>query len=219
MALVPPRLLRLLLVRHGETEDNARGVFQGQRGRGLNLVGRRQMFRLGARLSSAPVDALFSSDLDRAVESADILGQGRFLIGKDARLREVDVGAWTGLSAIDIQERFPDEWAAWHAGLDVPRGGGETYEALASRVLAALGDIVRGAEEAREIVVVSHGAAIKSVVSSLLGLSGARRRAMGPVENASVTVLRPFAGEVPFQLLTWNDTSHLTGPGTATSPG
>ncbi len=208
---------RLLVVRHGETEENRVGVFQGQRGAGLNQVGRAQIAQLGARLAAVPIDGIWSSDLLRAHESASILVASLPraplpTIQTDVRLREVDVGAWTGLSFAEVEARFPEEWAAWRAGLDVPRGGAETYAALARRVEEALEDISRGMEGAGNVLVVSHGAAIKSVVARLLGMSVAGAQAMAPMRNASVTVLQRRRGLARFQLVSWNDTSHLGDP-------
>src|SRR5690349_6865123 len=121
----------LLLARHGETDDNARLIFQGQGGGSLNARGRAQAERLAARLVSS-LDVIVSSDLTRARETAEEVARATHVeIVFDQKIREVDVGAWTGLAYEEVERRFPEEWAAWRAGLDVPRGGGETYAALA----------------------------------------------------------------------------------------
>src|SRR5580693_3655695 len=121
---------QLLLVRHGETDDNRNQIFQGQLGCGLNALGRDQAARLGVRLAAGVVRpvALCTSDLDRARETAEILGAALGLAPTlDPDLREVYLGAWQGLTHDEIAARFPDEHAAWRAGRDVRRGGGETY--------------------------------------------------------------------------------------------
>src|SRR4051812_29727980 len=106
------------LARHGETDDNVRLVFQGQGGRGLNDRGRAQAERLASRLRQVAVTAIVSSDLERAVETARIVGGACAVEPSiDPALREVDLGSWTGKSHDEVAEQYPDEWAAWSAGL------------------------------------------------------------------------------------------------------
>jgi len=202
------RYARLLVVRHGETAENAIGVFQGQGGRGLNEVGRAQAERLAERLASIPIDRFYASDLQRARETAEILARGAD-VAHDRALREVDVGDWTGLAYEEVEERFPEEFAAWRDGLDVRRGGGETYAELAARVRGAL-EVIADRHPGELVCVVSHGAAIKSVIASLLELHDPGRRALVAMANTSVTVLEraPFG----FKVLVFNDTSHLGDP-------
>lgn len=200
---------RLILVRHGETEDNRRQVFQGQLGRGLNALGREQAGRLAARLSGAAERpaAIVCSDLERARETAEILGAALGLVPTlDPDLREVHLGRWQGLSHAEIAERFPDEWAAWRAGQDIRRGGGETYAELGVRVsrsLSAIADARPGAT----VLAVSHGAALKSFVAHVLGLGSAGMRAFRVQANTGVTVVERAEGS--WRLLVWNDEAHL----------
>jgi len=197
----------LLLVRHGQTADNASHVFQGQGGRGLNDEGRRQARQLAQRLRTAGVDRIVSSDLERATETAGIVGEALSLsFEPDQALREVDVGAWTGLSYAQIAERFPEEWAAWGKGSDIRRGGGETYAELAVRIAGAL-DRVVGADDAETILVVSHGAALRSFVCRLLGLPAQGTRVLAGMVNTAITTVT--VDEHGMRLLSWNDSAHL----------
>ncbi|CAN5825595.1 hypothetical protein BH11MYX4_BH11MYX4_41520 [soil metagenome] len=152
----------LYLARHGETDDNARLVFQGQTGKGLNARGRAQARRLAERMHKSRVSSIFTSDLERAVETSLIVGAACGVEpGMDPDLREVDVGLWSGKSHHEIRELYPEEWAAWSDGLDLRRGGGETYAELAARIERAVARIC--ATDARDpVLVVSHGGAIKS---------------------------------------------------------
>jgi broad specificity phosphatase PhoE len=200
----------LLLVRHGETDDNKNLVFQGQLGRGLNALGRDQAARLAARLVRAVVrpSALYASDLDRAHETAAILGGALGLEpALDADLREVYLGTWQGLAHAEIAARFPDEWAAWRAGRDIRRGGGETYAELGERMARALGRIAR-THEGSAVLVVSHGAALKSFAGTVLGIGAEGQRAFRVQQNTGVTVVERRDGS-PFRLMTWNDAAHL----------
>src|SRR5687768_15102812 len=134
---------KLLLIRHGETDDNHNRIFQGQGGEGINARGREQAKRLAARMSGAPfgvtggpveksaaarLDVLYCSHLVRARETADILGEAFALTPiEEPGLCEVDLGAWQGLDDDEVALRFPDEWEAWRCGRDIKRGGGESY--------------------------------------------------------------------------------------------
>lgn len=207
------------LARHGETADNARRVFQGQAGSGLNRLGRAQAARLAERMRLAPPSAIVASDLERAVETARIVSEAcGIAVELDKGLREVDVGAWTGKSYEQVAELFPEQWAAWESGLDVRRGGGETYAELAERIERAIAGIAaRWSDSAevekaavRRILVVSHGGAIKSWIAKLLGLSADGLRALGGVANAGITVVeRDARGR--HRIHSWNDTAHLEG--------
>ena len=200
----------LYLARHGETEDNARLIFQGQSGKGLNARGRAQAQRLAERMRKARVTTLVASDLERAEETARIVGLACDVVHSvDVDLREVDVGSWTGKSHEEIAELYPEEWSAWSAGVDLRRGGGETYAELAARVeRAVLRIAAMGARD--PILVVSHGGAIKSYVAKMLGVSAEGLRALAGVGNCSLTIVeRDDRGRL--RLHAWNDTAHLDG--------
>jgi broad specificity phosphatase PhoE len=202
--------LTLLFARHGETPDNRSLVFQGQGGRGLNALGRAQAARLAERMKLVRPDVIVSSDLERALETATIVATAcRLDIETDADLREVDVGTWTGKSYAEIEARYPEEWAAWSNGLDVRRGGGETYGELADRVERAVARVAI-AHPRRRVLLVSHGGAIKAYVAKILGVSAEGLRALAGVGNAGVThVERDARGRS--RLLGWNDVAHLEG--------
>ena len=200
----------LYFARHGETDDNARLIFQGQGGKGLNSRGRAQARRLAERMRKSMVTTIVTSDLQRAMETAVIVGDAcRVEPSLDPDLREVDVGRWTGKSHEEIEELYPEEWGAWANGLDLPRGGGETYAALAQRIERAVTRIA-GMDARDPILVVSHGGSIKSYVAKLLGVGPAGLRALAGVGNAGLTVIeRDDRGRV--RLHAWNDTAHLEG--------
>jgi len=200
----------LYFARHGETDDNARLVFQGQGGKGLNSRGRAQARRLAERMVKARITTIVASDLERAEETARIVGLACGVVhSADPDLREVDVGAWTGKSHREIAELYPEEWSAWSSGLDVRRGGGETYTELAQRIERAVVRIA--ATSARDpILVVSHGGSIKSYVAKILGVDSAGLRALAGVGNAGLTIIeRDSQGRS--RLHAWNDTAHLEG--------
>lgn len=204
--------LFLHLARHGETADNARRVFQGQGGTGLNRLGRAQAARLAERFRHAPPAAIVTSDLERAVATARVVAEACAVpIELEEGLREVDVGAWTGKSHEEIASAFPEEWSAWESGVDVRRGGGETYEELAGRIEATMASIAgRLGLKDQRILVVSHGGAIRSWIGRLLGISVEGSRTLSAVGNCALTVVE-WDARGRHRLHSWNDVAHLEG--------
>jgi probable phosphoglycerate mutase len=128
----------LRAIRHGESTMNAAGLWQGQADPSLSEEGRRQAHALASTLPA--VDLLVTSDLRRAQETAEIVaGQLGVPMAPEPKLRELDVGAWSGLPHAEIAARWPEEHARFRAGDPLVRpGGGESRIALRARVTAAL---------------------------------------------------------------------------------
>lgn len=179
----------LLLARHGETDWNAVGRWQGRADPPLNDRGRSQAAALAATLLGAHVDAVVSSTLARAAETADIVAAslGLLPVARDADLGEIDVGSWSGLTRAEVAERFPEGFARWQAG-DIGHDG-ETREQLAARVVAAL-HRVAAAHAGGRVLVVTHGGAIRAARRHATGDPGA------PVANGSVVVLAVRNGAI-----------------------
>lgn len=201
----------LLFARHGETADNRRLVFQGQSGKALNALGRAQAKRLAERMRLHPPDVILASDLERAHETAKIVAEAVGLpIELDPELREVDVGSWTGKSHEEVRELYPDQWNAWANGIDVRRGGGETYGELSERIERA---VARAATTyaGKRVLLVSHGGSIKAYVAKLLGVSADGMRALAGVGNCGLTAIERDLRTHKSRLHAWNDTAHLEG--------
>jgi len=134
---------RLLLARHGETDWNRLGRWQGQADIPLNSTGREQAIALAARLRKESLAAIYSSTLRRAVETAqEVAALHRMNVCRDARFNELKLGAWEGLTRREIAARDPELLAAWEADrLSTRPPGGEGVEELEQRVLAALREI------------------------------------------------------------------------------
>ena len=149
---------RLLLVRHGESTWNVAGRWQGQADPPLSELGERQAVAARSAAATDAPDAVWTSDLARARRTAELLAEPHGLTPRaDARLRERDVGEWSGLTRAEIEER----WPGWLAARRSPTGF-EGDEPLAARVLAALRDIAIAAPGAT-VVVVTHGGVIRAV--------------------------------------------------------
>ena len=154
----------LLLARHGETDDNVQPIrFQGFRDTPLNDTGREQAHELAERVATEfpPIAALWSSDLSRARETAEIVGSRISLEPRlDPRLREANRGEWEGHLFIDIKRSDPERFAAWmRAGPEWRFPGGESLLEQQDRVSAALSDI--HAEAELPALVVCHGGSIR----------------------------------------------------------
>ncbi|MDQ6716235.1 MAG: histidine phosphatase family protein [Actinomycetota bacterium] len=163
---------RIVVLRHGQTEDNAAGVWQGHRDSALSEVGRAQAERVAPVLAALDPQLVVSSDLQRASATAgavaDLLG---VKVDLDERLREVDVGQWQGRTSAQVREDDADLLAALGRGEDVRRGHtGETVAELALRARAALEDVVARLELGRVALVVCHGWTSRAAVASLVGL-------------------------------------------------
>lgn len=158
---------RLLLVRHAESLWNAAGRWQGQADPGLSARGREQARGLGTRLAGEAVEALVASDLERAAETARIAARALGLEARlDPRLREHDVGAWSGLTHAEIAARWPDDYARFRAGdTELRPGGGESRRMLAARVARAAAELA--AEHAGRLVLVTHAGWLRALVPGL----------------------------------------------------
>jgi broad specificity phosphatase PhoE len=157
----------LLLARHGETDDNREPVrAQGFRDTQLNETGRHQAAELARRVADEEIASLWSSDLARSRETAEIVAtQIGLPVRLDARLREGSRGRWEGRRFIDIAQDEPERYAAWRrAGADFRFPEGESLREQQARVLAALADISR--EGALPALVVCHGGSIRVVLCS-----------------------------------------------------
>jgi broad specificity phosphatase PhoE len=161
-----------LLFRHGESEWNAEDRWQGQGDPSLTETGRCQVQRAAQALvenpETPPIQQIISSDLKRASQSAQILGDALGLEPRyDSRLRELDVGEWEGLSHDEIAKRWPVDYAAFRGGDTAVRlGGAESWALLTTRFRKALGELAQ-AHPGQTLLVVAHGGAIRSAVPDL----------------------------------------------------
>jgi probable phosphoglycerate mutase len=173
---------RILLVRHGETDWNRDRRMQGHSDQPLNDTGRGQARALADELAKEPLEAVYSSDLSRAQETARIVADAHGLqVTTLPDLRERHFGTWEGLSDAEIQERFPEQIASGALG------DGETREEMDRRVLEALQQIARE-HPGSTVLVVSHGGPLRSVLRHC-EIDGVER-----VENCHVLQLEAVDG-------------------------
>ena len=181
----------ILLVRHGETDWNRERRWQGHADPPLNEHGRAQARALADRLAADGIGAVYASDLRRARETAHIVAERLALpVAADPRLREVDVGEWSGLTHPEIEERFPESFRRWQRYDGPGWERGETYEEMGRRVVEALVEIAAKHGDER-VLVVTHGGPIRALGAAIDGLSHMdARRSAGVVGNCSVALVR-----------------------------
>jgi broad specificity phosphatase PhoE len=158
-----------LLIRHAESTWNAGSRWQGHGDPPLTARGRAQAIALAARLEGEGIDLLIASDLARSVETAAILGARWGLVPQhDARLREIDIGAWTGLTREQIAEREADLLARFEAeDLEARPGGGETRLEIRARVRRAAAELA-AAHRGRCLALVTHLGVIRALAGAEL---------------------------------------------------
>ena len=190
---MPPPERHLLLARHGETDWNAAGRWQGHTDVPLNATGRAQALALAARLRAEGVRAIATSDLCRARGTAEIVGEalGLEVHLVDGAQRERAYGAWEGLTRCECAARFPEEWARHVSDPRSPPPGGESADALLARVVPA---VHRAAERlASPTLLVTHGGVMRAFLAAALAAPGAPPRF---IPNVGVWRVRLVAGRV-----------------------
>jgi probable phosphoglycerate mutase len=193
---------RIVVVRHGETGANRAGLWQGATDTELSDDGRDQVRRLGAVIAADPPDLVVSSDLGRAVSTAEALG---LPFETDPRWREADLGVWEGRPFDEIMRSHADDLAALARGDDIALGGGERISGVAERTTDAFEQLAGRVGPGGTAVVVSHGVAIVTLVASVVGI--ARPAPLRLMANTGIGAFSVGARGV--QLLSYNDTAHL----------
>jgi len=199
---------RVYLVRHGATQLTAENRFAGAVGVDLSERGRDQARRLAERLARHPIRAVYASPLGRTAETAAILAEPHRLepLHRDG-LREISHGRWEGLSRAEVEERFPGEYEAWEEDpFTFAPEGGESGVAVLARALPVIREIVVAHADAH-VLVVSHKATIRLLLSSLLGFDARGYRDRLDQAPACLNLL-DFKGPVHARLMLFNDTSH-----------
>jgi broad specificity phosphatase PhoE len=186
----------IFLARHGESDWNVEKRFQGHSDRPLTERGRKQAHALADLVASEKIDAVYTSPLSRAQETAEIVAARAGLEPVAlAELREVDTGSWSGLSRADVEARFPEGFSRWRSGGSGWEDG-ETYEQMAERVIGALRTIAEDHPDGR-VLVISHGGPIRAIHAAADGVAIDDYRRLKPVEpNARLSAVAVENGRV-----------------------
>ena len=186
----------ILLARHGESDWNRSEQWQGLADRPLTELGREQAHALADRLRDVDLDAIYSSDLLRARDTAEVVaGDHGLEVTEVPALSEVDVGSWSGLTRTEAMSRFPEGYARW---IDGGEGwdDGETYEQLRDRVVTAIHEIAADHDGGR-ILVVAHGGTIRAIHAAALGVDVTTYRRTHSVEpNGGLSAVEVDGGRL-----------------------
>ncbi len=198
---------RLIVVRHGQTEWNAVDRFQGYVDTNLSNLGHKQASALADRLQGYSISTIYSSDLQRALQTAQPIAKRLGLpIISDARLRERNMGIFQGLTFAEIKKKFPTEhkkFMTWDPDYVIPDG--ESSRQKFERTIACFDEIAEY-ESGNEILVVSHGGTIDALFRYALGLSLSQPR---KYKNFNASINRFYRTEDTWMLATWGEVSHL----------
>lgn len=201
--------MRLILVRHGESEWNRIGRYQGQHDSPLSELGLAQADALANRLASETLDAIYSSPLQRARRTADAIARFHpsLAIQDDPALLEIHHGDWQGLYAADVRERFGEgleEWRSFPTRSQMPNG--ESFSNILKRTLNFRERICREHSDEATVVISTHDVVVKILIAEALGMHMDRINRLW-ITNASISVVE-YTDDLPF-LVSLSEACHL----------
>ena len=204
-------ITEFIVVRHGETDANLNKTLQGQLDTPLNPLGIRQAEKTAERLRHETFDYIFSSDLGRAMKTAELIAAPHRLPVVSLRaLREWNLGTLQGRKWEELRTQYPEIIEAFkQEASDVPVPGGESRQDLNIRVADCL-DELADRYAGKRILLVAHGGSLKAMFRHVVGTVSEYSR-LPLTDNASVSAFRHIDGF--WQLISWNDTAHLRGLG------
>jgi len=202
-------MTRLLLVRHSRSAWNSEGRIQGQADIPLDEIGLQQAQRVAERLKAQPIDVFYSSPLQRARATAEVLAEKIDLpITCDARLMEYDFGVISGLTWEGVVANHPEFARRWDDDAwAVPIAGSEGRVHFAARVMAVMNDIIARHPE-QQVAIIAHGGTFNVYLAKMLGLDLKRRHPFH-FGNASISLVEMDNGMFHIHFL--NDKCHLDG--------
>ena len=210
--MAEPKMTELIVIRHGETEWNRIGKQQGQLDTDLSEVGRAQAKALAAALDGETFDALYSSDLGRAMQTAGIIAPRAGLeIVADVRLRERHLGTMQGMTIAEFRQEHPQEYTRFRSDdPDYILPGGESIRQRYDRSIACA-EALAARHAGGRLLLVAHGGILDSFFRRAVGLDLAAPRRFS-LYNASINTFSITGGQ--WQLGRWGDTHHLKQIGT-----
>ena len=203
-------MTEIYIIRHGESSSNIGRTFTGQIDAELSELGRAQAERVAKYFEKINVDAVFSSDLTRAVQTAQPFADSKGLeIVTSPELREINAGLWQGLPFTDIEKRFPDTYRVWRSDIGSSRcDGGESVADLAKRVYSYILKTAKE-NEGKSVAIFTHATPVRSFLSLVTQGDLHKMSDINWVKNASVSKFL-FEND-SFSVEFTSDVSHLDG--------
>jgi broad specificity phosphatase PhoE len=202
--------LNIYLIRHGQTNLNRDGRYQGEVDKEINDYGRFQAELLGQRLKKYNIDIIFSSDLKRVIQTSEIINRytGTDIIVREG-LREINMGEWDTLSMEERLIKHPDYAKQWSMHLkDLPYPGGECGRDVYKRAGRVIDEVVKKGH--MNAAIVTSGGTIAILLSKFLGL-GQHRRFNLEIDNCSISIIGYDDKTKRMTVKCINDTGHLEG--------
>lgn len=201
-------MIRLFLIRHGQSEWNADGKIQGHIDVNLSPKGKAEARMIAQRLKDEPLTNAYTSDLSRASVTAKIIAEkhNNLFVTQTPLLREADLGKWQGHTSEELKELFPDEFSRYKLNpVENRPPDGERLEEVIERSLQFL-EMLNGENMSGNVLVVGHGGSIRGLICAAFGLSAEFFRRIR-LDNAGLTII-DLEDDRPVLVLL-NDTCHL----------
>jgi broad specificity phosphatase PhoE len=196
---------KIYLIRHGETESNRKGIFRGRLDILLSQMGKEQARDLKRYFENIPVDVVYTSPLQRAVETAETAFPGHTPL-KEELLNNLDLGEWSGMDKKIVRERFPRQWDSWVKRPEtITFPGGERLADVLQRSRTFFEKVI--AADAESIAAISHRSVVKVMIAAAVGVEKNYYWKFH-LDNASVSLLHHDQNR-GFTLAGLNDTHHL----------
>lgn len=196
------------VIRHGETAANLKRVIQGQTDVPLNASGEEQARLLGRRWRNRRFDAVYSSDLSRALRTAELALPGQRPI-PTRELREMDLGEWCGRTTDEIAKLFPEEWNAFRTGsVECRAKNGESRREVLHRTERFFSAAARK-HAGGDVLVVTHGGVLRAFFLMLFGGEDADFSLLPATGNTGISTAKFDLDTGEWRLISWNDTAHL----------
>ncbi len=199
--------MKVILIRHGETNWNRERRLQGQLDIPLNLFGVQQAHTCAKHLSDIKIDKIYSSPLKRAYQCAEIISSKHGISVKtDKNLMEIDLGKWQGMKWSEIKVKYAGFMNEFRKAGDLSTlYGGESFQVTQKRAMEFISEFERESDET--VVIVTHGGLIKTVVCDVLGLE-LEKRSRFDIHNLSLTTMR-YTEASGWSITTMNEYSYL----------
>lgn len=181
--------MKILLIRHGETEWNKTGRPQGQLDIPLNIFGVQQAHTCAKHLSNFDIHSIYSSPLSRAYQTAQIIASKKSLVvNTDDSLKEIDLGSWQGMKWSEIRAKYSGLLNEFEKAGDLSYiYGGESFQDVQKRAMKFISKFEKDSD--KTVMIVTHGGLIKTIVCSILGLELSKRKNFD-IHNLSITTLK-----------------------------
>ena len=204
-------IMKIYIIRHGETNWNIESRWQGQKDIPLNKTGEIQAKLLGKRLKNVDINKIYSSPLSRAYKTAEIIASnvGIEIITREG-LAELNFGKWEGLTTYSIKKDYKELFEKWDKDPDADlknEVGIESRAALRNRAILEFEQLCQ--LESQDFAIITHGAWIRTFICNTLGISSDRRLAFN-ISNTSISTLK-YSKKTGLKVINLNDTSHLEG--------